>query len=1330
MAIGAIASKAKASARLFDELCYLPETDLTARTVLLDQSSRFQIWAANIGALQEPPLPSSLDHRLREAPRIADQIKELLDDLIEALQEILPIVLGDVTNRIGSVDSLFSESRALNDADRDAASVSSDQSQPLSELEELLKSCSDTVTSLFRSSVLIRSATTRDRYAKAAAAQGKPFDPRFDVDHVEHKFPRLNQADWLKKRLGIANTQRRQYLRYCREHRQRMGTEKRSVEADGGATQDDRMTRKDGHQDSVRQSSKSYVSSRPPSTLAMTNASTLNVAALRSLDEISDEAQSQTSYATSLGADEDSVYLRVPTVPESAKSGLPFECHYCWTIQTVANSRTWKKHVFQDLRPYICTFEGCDLKVFADRSSWFNHELQAHRVEWCCPFCPLPPFQSLKSFEGHLASRHTSLFSKDHLEPLTEACKQSVNSISPHDCPFCEEWSTDLENINPGLTNLVVTLAQFQHHVGSHMEQLALFALPRNLDKEDTSADAVAGHDSHSDSDMGSHASYDDQDNPPLHTAAYEGLEEEILQLLQDGSDIEAPGQTWGNVLTAAIIGGQTSIVRLLLDHGAKVDGHAGPFGLPLQAAAQKGDDASIQLLRDAGALDVATGTSNDGSHSNERVDVEGRITSVQQLIATVCSYLNDIRDTQRVSEVRNRLHSELSDVNRMLFMLRDWATEAHQADPSYIYPRLVDGSGELEQFAVELAQFASRTVPSEGLKSVNTVMTWQIQKADVKALLDSAESLKSLIVGIHHLVGISDKDVAAMTFNDGAESDKHGRTLLVRACAQGDVENVKEQLFENPKATNVPDDLGDLPLHHAAINGHMEVARLMLEAGCDVNCKNNQGMRPLHDAAAKGYTEIVQLLLNVSGCNVDCLNRDKDTPLHQAVKYGRAGVVQQLISAGAHVDCQNRKGSTPLHLAAKAGHVSIARSLIEAKADANLRNNNGDSPLHLTYQRANSDLRSLLASATTDPTINDQMRQITESVRNTPSELAPALQKLLDRSDTLDEARIPTLMAISRHENGPYDVDGAIKAIEVVLEESYVAWTEVCEWARTHAFVGEPEENEVFQSTRRCLDSKVFNMSALHRSLILLDLQSPCPISFIDRLGLRATTVILALDELIIGLDRSVNKEWILVTCRTHLLLVDTLKTTVVFKSKLGWDRDFVEESQSPPRRLGVSPRHRTRIESETKAPMTFSLARFNVDMKNSVIRSVAGPFEVTWDLEKVLADQKFAYTIKRHEGKFKATDFKGDGDEEVGGSLMDEGDVVVKQVSKSRERVAKKLMNHRERIVYETVIAGWLARAASLEHSPALDEHLTKIESMLQQLEEEGAYLKMAVD
>lgn len=559
-------------------------------------------------------------------------------------------------------------------------------------------------------------------------------------------------------------------------------------------------------------------------------------------------------------------------------------------------------------------------------------------------------------------------------------------------------------------------------------------------------------------------------------------------------------------------------------------------------------------------------------------------------------------------------------------------------------------------------------------------------------------------------------KDVAAITFNDGAESDKHRRTFLNQASGRGDMKAVKEQLFANPKSTDVPDDLGDLALHHAAINGHTEVARLLLEAGCNVNCQNYQGMRPLHDAAAKGHTKLVRLLLNVSKCDIDCLNGDKETPLHQAVKYGRAGVVQQLVSAGAHVDCQNRKGSTPLHLAAKAGHVGIARSLIEAKADANLRDNNGDSPLHLTYQRVNSELRSLLVSATTDPTIIDKTSLITESIRNTPFRFAPALQRMLKSSETLEEAYHATLMAISRHENGPYDVNGAMKAIQVVIEESHVAWTEIYDWARNNAFVREPEENEIFRCSRRCLESKILTMFALTKLLIILQLQRPSQASLLHSSGLHATTTFLALDELIIGLDRSMNDEWLLVTCRTYLLLVGILQ------------RKRTNDGESQPHRLELSPSHRAQFELENKGSVSFSRALFKLEKENSVIKTLSGTYEVTWELEKVLANRQFSYTIKSHQGKLKAADVHDDSDEEAGEFPSDEADMMVEQGDESHpfpEGFASRLQTYRERIVYETVTVGWLGRAASLEPSQALDEHLAKIKSMLQRLEEEAASL-----
>jgi hypothetical protein len=74
-------------AQLLDKLALLHEdTKCSQRSALRvieleDQSARFRVWAGNLGAFQRLPASASLDYRLRESPKIAMQIHELLQDL-------------------------------------------------------------------------------------------------------------------------------------------------------------------------------------------------------------------------------------------------------------------------------------------------------------------------------------------------------------------------------------------------------------------------------------------------------------------------------------------------------------------------------------------------------------------------------------------------------------------------------------------------------------------------------------------------------------------------------------------------------------------------------------------------------------------------------------------------------------------------------------------------------------------------------------------------------------------------------------------------------------------------------------------------------------------------------------------------------------------------------------------------------------------------------------------------------------------------------------------------------------------------------------------------
>ncbi|KFY70285.1 hypothetical protein V498_10372, partial [Pseudogymnoascus sp. VKM F-4517 (FW-2822)] len=184
--------------------------------------------------------------------------------------------------------------------------------------------------------------------------------------------------------------------------------------------------------------------------------------------------------------------------------GQPFQCPYCFTEQTVENRSAWKTHVFRDLKPYVCTFSECEMLMFRSRNEWFAHELQNHRREWACQFCQHSPFTTVSDFSKHTETAHAAVLRSSPLKALIMISEEPIDNILSTACPLCDDWETDmvrkqaiLESVCPSPNRLDKTDGLrskpklFRRHLGRHMEQLALFALPPNhfSDLEDGSTD-------------------------------------------------------------------------------------------------------------------------------------------------------------------------------------------------------------------------------------------------------------------------------------------------------------------------------------------------------------------------------------------------------------------------------------------------------------------------------------------------------------------------------------------------------------------------------------------------------------------------------------------------------------------------------------------------------------------------------------------------------------------------------------------------------------------------------------------------------------------------
>jgi ankyrin repeat protein len=170
----------------------------------------------------------------------------------------------------------------------------------------------------------------------------------------------------------------------------------------------------------------------------------------------------------------------------------------------------------------------------------------------------------------------------------------------------------------------------------------------------------------------------------------------------------------------------------------------------------------------------------------------------------------------------------------------------------------------------------------------------------------------------------------------------------IFRAVHDGVVAEVERLLDEDGRLVEAQRHEGCTPLLIAAGRGDVDVVRLLLGRGADIEASDEQGNTALHYALIPSSNEeVVEVLLDW-GADASKTGFMGATPLMMALGQGQTGAVKRLLrSVGRQgLNAQADNGATAFWVACNKGHADIARLVLLEGADHTIAHRDGTTPL------------------------------------------------------------------------------------------------------------------------------------------------------------------------------------------------------------------------------------------------------------------------------------------------------------------------------------------------------------------------------------------------
>ncbi|KAF9353166.1 hypothetical protein BGX26_009036, partial [Mortierella sp. AD094] len=444
-----------------------------------------------------------------------------------------------------------------------------------------------------------------------------------------------------------------------------------------------------------------------------------------------------------------------------------------------------------------------------------------------------------------------------------------------------------------------------------------------------------------------------------LHRACSSGSYNNVLELLNQGADINAQDNAQWTPLHEAALEGHTKVVELLLSRGANPNARGHGDDTALHDSAQNEHLEVVKLLLEYGAdpdfknskgdkpCDVtededilellrtgARGTKKPIQHSTGSQALGSSSSSLSSLSSlsskTVASSNRSTSLATYKGDKTNRRKEGGADVN-----MSDEGRSASEERPA-----MSRDERKMQQLLSTIRMQERREERKKAKKRLTKTASddeAEDDDHDSKPLLSRSSNSASSIWKQPH----SNGQYSKASHGPSRSKIKNGsKSRLSRSEDREDSDSGPERLRQSRRSVQrsagdrcridhrFKDPAGRSQLHLWAESGDIEMVGTLLEGGAERDPRDHEGLTPLHLAAKAGNTEVLVLLL-AYGCSVNAQDQEKATALHEAVRNHHIEAVRLLLQNNALVSLRDSKKRTCLDLVSSKD--SEIRSLLKS---------------------------------------------------------------------------------------------------------------------------------------------------------------------------------------------------------------------------------------------------------------------------------------------------------------------------------------------------------------------------------------------------------------